>query len=712
MTLRTKLLILLLRLSVAPSIVLRVNGARSLARLRDELATASRNALVNQTMNDLKRLVEDHGLFFEQGRRFLETALNLQALGLVAPDSLQRLSVNPGQADPGLYCAHYGPDDCDPIDVRLDAAGVVKTGGMGSGAGMGRGMGAMGDMVGDMGGMARPTSVELQTSRLFAYQLSRARMDGDALWQASLLKNGDVEIYPAPINAARTHVLAMKMRNFLDKARPGFIWSTPMVDPLTRLPVLAMATNIPGADDDAPVATAAVFTIQSLFGVQKQLESLSPEVAVYLVQVGDESLDILAEAKSDRTPRFRSWMMAEQRRTLSSRNATAFKHLARTLGRGESSISFLDWRGRPSLWAGAPVGDQGAALLVIAPEAAVTAKADAFGSFVESVMNQQLRTTGIFVALMLVAVVVVALYATRSLTARLKRLASAAESLGRGNFEITADIPGDDEVARLGRTFDHMVPALKAHVRLRESLEVAMEVQQNLLPKAPPSIPGLDAAGVSVYCDETGGDFFDYIVRDDPESGRRRLLCVVGDVSGHGLSAALLMASCRSAVRARATEGASLADIAGRVNRLLAEDTEETGQFVTAFLLELDPDAGRLDFVRAGHEPMLVLDRDSGDVEMFLGGAGAAWGVLPEGAYTDSRLDRLAGRTFVLVTDGITEARNEQGEAYGRDRLTAALQGCAGMSARETMDALLHDLYRFTGKAKIEDDVTLVVVRA
>jgi len=152
---------------------------------------------------------------------------------------------------------------------------------------------------------------------------------------------------------------------------------------------------------------------------------------------------------------------------------------------------------------------------------------------------------------------------------------------------------------------DRITHQLKERLRLKEAMDLAVEVQQNLLPASPPSVPGLDIAGRSLYCQETGGDYFDYIFRPGA-TGRPRWCVAVGDVVGHGISAALLMTTVRALLRSRLDQAGPMAAAVGDVNRLLCRDTASSGGFVTLFLLEVNPATGGLEWVRAGHDPALM----------------------------------------------------------------------------------------------------------
>ncbi len=129
--------------------------------------------------------------------------------------------------------------------------------------------------------------------------------------------------------------------------------------------------------------------------------------------------------------------------------------------------------------------------------------------------------------------------------------------------------------------------------RMRQSLDLAMEVQQNLLPKGNLKLDGFDIAGKSIYCDETGGDYYDFIISGETKD--RKIGVAIGDVSGHGIPSALLMATVRSSLRQRLSLPGSIDRIITDVNRQLVRDVEDTGQFMTMFYLDIDNDSGTED---------------------------------------------------------------------------------------------------------------------
>jgi len=246
--------------------------------------------------------------------------------------------------------------------------------------------------------------------------------------------------------------------------------------------------------------------------------------------------------------------------------------------------------------------------------------------------------------------------------------------------------------------------------RLRHSLELAREVQQKLLPRENPVIAGLDVAGRSIYCDETGGDYYDFIPLN--QDGKQTLAVVVGDVSGHGISSALIMATVRASLRQRLSLPGSISRIIGDVNHQLAGDVHDSGQFVTLFFLVLDPVLRVLKWVRAGHDPAIYYDPATAQIEE-LSGDGMALGVYPDAHYTVNEKNGFnRGSVIVLGTDGIWESRNSSGEMLGKEVISEIIREHAACGAAEILEAVITKIRKFQGDMKSEDDLTLVVVKA
>ncbi len=291
----------------------------------------------------------------------------------------------------------------------------------------------------------------------------------------------------------------------------------------------------------------------------------------------------------------------------------------------------------------------------------------------------------------------------------IKDVSNAAERIARGRYSSLLPVKSQDEVGQLIGSFNTMVFQLQERMRLKQELNLAMEVQQSLLPQKPPEIEGFDIAGKSIYCDETGGDYYDFL--EFSSWGEGRLGVAVGDVAGHGIAPALLMTTVRALLRSRAGHQGSLQQMITDVNRLLCIDTEETGNFMTLFFMLLDSGNREVRWVRAGHEPAIVYD-PSRDLFDELHGNGIALGVDETWSFEEHTHEVWTDAQIVLIgTDGIWETENPQGERFGKQRLRKIIRQCRNDSSQEIVQAITDALGNHRQTAPQQDDITLVVVK-
>jgi sigma-B regulation protein RsbU (phosphoserine phosphatase) len=298
---------------------------------------------------------------------------------------------------------------------------------------------------------------------------------------------------------------------------------------------------------------------------------------------------------------------------------------------------------------------------------------------------------------------------SKNLTIPFKEIIAALQSVRNGSFDKKVLVTTNDEIGYTGDAINEMTEGLIERQRMQQSLNLAKEVQQNLLPKSNLKINGFDIAGKSIYCDETGGDYYDFITIEDAD--KQKIGVAIGDVSGHGVPSALLMATVRSSLRQRASLPGSIAKIVSDVNRQLAQDVEDSGQFMTMFFLALDTETRHLQWVRAGHDPAIIYDPRS-DSFHELGGSGIALGVDADWVYKDNmKSDFSNGQIIFFSTDGIWEARNKKGEMLGKKPILNAIRQNSSLKAEQIVDAIFNTLVTFIDDVKIEDDITAVVIK-
>jgi len=239
--------------------------------------------------------------------------------------------------------------------------------------------------------------------------------------------------------------------------------------------------------------------------------------------------------------------------------------------------------------------------------------------------------------------------------------------------------------------------------RMERELELAAEIQHTFQPSAPPVIEGYEFQGISFSCYEIGGDYYDFIEREDG-----KMLVALGDVSGKGTAAALLMSSLHAAIHGQIAANTPIGESITLINEYLVKNTP-TNRFVTLFIAELTPETGELNFINAGHNPPLIARAD-GTVEQLESG-GMPLGLMVLGDYEAGKCSLASGDTLVIYSDGVSEANNLNEDEFGLDRLKEVVRANITASASGIRDKVESALSDFTGTAPANDDITLVIVK-
>ena len=325
-------------------------------------------------------------------------------------------------------------------------------------------------------------------------------------------------------------------------------------------------------------------------------------------------------------------------------------------------------------------------------------------------MLEQLRTTINTNSLVFITVgVFLTILVSSNLTRPFGDIIQVLQDVRNGRLNRRVSVRSNDEAGYVGDVINEMTVGLREREKMRQSMELAREVQQNLLPRGAPQQKGLDIAGRSIYCDQTGGDYFDFLEGGPP--GDNTIGLVVGDVSGHGVPAALLMATARALMRQRSFLPGGPAQVINDVNMHLSRDVEDSGQFMTLFYLVIDPVQRSLKWVRAGHEPAVLYD-PLRDVFEELRGSGMALGVDETWKYQEENRRGLTdGQVILIGTDGIWESRNSEGRMFGKEALLDLIRKNAAASAEEILGAIIDSVKHFQQDIEPEDDITLVVAK-
>lgn len=305
----------------------------------------------------------------------------------------------------------------------------------------------------------------------------------------------------------------------------------------------------------------------------------------------------------------------------------------------------------------------------------------------------------------------------RSITRSVRHLSRGTEELKRGNFSVEIPVSKDDELGILSGSFNTMARSIQALLHevaakktMQRELEIAKEVQQQFFPRRLPVYPGYEMAGRCLPAREVSGDFYDFIPRS-PEV----LDVALGDISGKGISAALLMACLQSAIRAqppmserdRVPDGDGLSRLVCILNRHLHALTPME-KFATLFYLRLFPD-GCVRYCNAGHESGIMV-RCAGNIDSLEEG-GTVLGIFPEMGFETGERCMAPGDLLAVFTDGLSEAPNREGDQFGKERIAAILQETHEREPRAILDRLFHDVEVWTRGTPQHDDITCVIIR-
>ena len=290
----------------------------------------------------------------------------------------------------------------------------------------------------------------------------------------------------------------------------------------------------------------------------------------------------------------------------------------------------------------------------------------------------------------------------------------ATETLARrkDGAEIPIEVSFSDMVLNGERRFVGFVRDItdrkRAEKELRQNKEqfrVAREIQQRLFPKAAPVVEGFDVAGATYPAEATGGDYFDYLPMLNDRIG-----IVVGDVTGHGVGPALLMAETRAYLRILAGRREDVGEILTRANSVLAEDVGSE-RFITLILARLSPQDRTLNYASAGHPSGYVL-APNGDTRLQLPRTGVPLGVRPDTAYVSSpQIPLVPGELVLLTTDGIEETMSPENTLFGLERSLEVIRQNRSKSSAEIVQALYQAVRDFSRNAPQNDDVTAIVIK-
>jgi sigma-B regulation protein RsbU (phosphoserine phosphatase) len=702
---RWKLLLLLMAIAMVPIIFGRTFGVREVRNMGSELLEKTRQRVEEHARERQEMLTHAYSRILAAERRRLVLALEQlvrsvqKTLAQQRPSTLPAYTVIGGQpvTIPGatVSARYQRPHSTrfrheltisNEVPVILRAPGVAPTAGADD-------IARLPDLQGE-------------------YQRLQASLGESVLWIGVYLDNGLSSVFPGASIIPRQ--LDYRQLAWYRKAIAGetAIWSGRFVDPITKRHTIALALRFQDATGMPRGVAAFTISMEAALG-RNPMDANLPPGTVSLICSTEQTEDdpakgiriyLRSDGKKQQEQRWKRQIEAEW---LSSDDPAQLAAILRDMEAGHSGTCRMAWNGRDSLWTYSPLEGLDSALVLITPYEMINKPVASAEKQIGETTDALIASTGLAGSIMLVVVILLAFWFATTVTRPLATLLKATQQLAAGDFGVKVHIRTRDEFSQLGAVFNRIGPRLREHAEMRQSLTLAREVQETLFPEEALAIKGAEIAGKSLSCDETGGDYFDYVF---PPDGSGHVIVVVGDVSGHGIPATLLMTTVRASLRQSILQYSTPSAIVEAANRQLAQDVESSGRFMTLFLCQVDAPGRTLRWVRAGHEPALLF-RPAANRFRELSGSGMALGIWEDTAYADNTVTLEKGDIIAIGTDGIWECPSPEGGMFGKQAFYDLIRRHAGDPACDIRDAVLAGVARHRGKAVQEDDITLVVIR-
>ncbi len=697
-------MLLLLVIALAPLTMVSFLDVRATSHLGENLANRTSEAIIREVGFRLQQWIDEKAEWARAGRNLIQQTLRFQArevernLALSSAPATRIFENADFERDPspvpGLEesRSHFRYDEgramFEPLRVSYAALSFHFSPGTPRGA-----LGA---------------DVRRLAAMLEFYRVLHASPQELIHWQYTGLENGLFCSYPGHGGYADDYDPRLRPWYIEARQKGEFTWFGPYVDASSKELVLTACQPIRRHGVFAGV-TALDITVRELVGLLQPPSSWPKGGRAMLVALEQRHgrTELLVRAQPEYAMPRKASKTSSEAATLESSDAAGLQKLAGDLEQNRSGLLRMPYEGKECLWIYGPIRGENLHLVAIVPYEEVIAEAKAAQQDAIQQTRVQMDGLRLMFAFVILALLLAALIGSRAVTRPIRDLADAARRVGEGRLDTRVDIRTRDEIEELGQAFNQMAPQLQERLVIKHSLELAREVQQQLLPSAPPRIAGLDVAGRNLSCDETGGDYFDFI----EISGEPPLLAVaVGDITGHGIASAMLMAGARGTLRACVHRPVALGGWLTRLNQQFSGDVSG-GRFLTLFLLLVDPRARAVRWASAGHDGAILFSPASGAFDE-LGGGGLPLGIEASANYEEFGPRTLnPGDVLVIGTDGIWEAANPRGERFGKEALREVIRRHARLSAGEMVRAIHEAVADFREGLPPADDVTVVVLR-
>ncbi|WP_291328089.1 SpoIIE family protein phosphatase [Desulfovibrio sp. UCD-KL4C] len=538
-----------------------------------------------------------------------------------------------------------------------------------------------------------------------------------ALWQEVILENGVQTTYPAhnsfpPKYDPRTSPWYKEVKDTLKT-----FWMHPAPEPATKSLCYRLSSPLFNDKDKfigvaslvVPVGTAINSAL--LMSTEKNVKIMmvvsdrsTLSTSKKLLVIGrnkrstEENISTSSKGHRWQAPPKPEWIYE---------NTPEFATLIDDVSNQRSGVLQMDCEGVPSLWTYSPI-NKDMALLIVTPEIDFTAEADQAEQYVSESITRQIKNATIIAFSIISTLGIIAYFASQNLSSPIRKISEAVTKVGQGDWDARAEVRSHDELGDLANSFNQMVPQLRERSSILQALSLADEAQQNLLPKSTPQVSGAEIGAKCVFSEKTGGDYYDFI--GCATCGKDIFATAIGDVSGHGVSAALLMTSARAYIRALTGQGRPLVEIVSKVNSLVTEDCAQTGHFMTLFTATCDTKKKTLNWIRAGHDPALIYAPETDEFEELIG-TGLAIGVDENYLYREYFTQLKSGQLVALYTDGIWEAHSPKGEQFGKSQLREIIRDYYDKPAQQIAEIVHQQVSDHRRGLPLEDDCTIIIIK-
>jgi sigma-B regulation protein RsbU (phosphoserine phosphatase) len=702
MQFRAKLLLLLLVIALVPLGLSAILNQFALQQLGDRLTGDTRLLLEDTAQQLLLSKVADYRRILERDQQILQLALDSQA-----SEVEQLLAAPPPESATVYLAANYDRHDPELPGLQPSSRHFHL----------------------DQSGNPQPMLISFQEQVVLLLEKRSEQLNADLArisrlkdiyrrinqirpklfyWQYTALETGIHSSYPG--HGGYPTGYDPRKRSWYIEARQSRSQVRQVVtDATTGKPILTLSQPVYRPDGSFAGVTAIDVAYEQFFADWEIPENWRKDSEMLLVTLGSDipgniTVKILLQAHQQGTSA--DWRRPPEQQALESPDQEALHALQQDILNEHGGVREMRWHGENSLVAYNP-GIAGEPFpLVIVPVTLLYAPSVKVENYLRGKIVTALEISSLLLLIVFVWVVVTAYFRARSVTHPVKILASAASRLAEGDYSVKVEIDTGDELQSLGDTFNEVGPQLQERETLKQSLLIAREIQQRLLPAAAPFLQGFEIAGRTCYCDETGGDYFDYITID-----KRRMALVVGDVTGHGIGPTLLMTAARSVLRSQTTPDLQDAgELLAELNRHLEQDTADN-LFMTLFYGILDAERRTFSWVSAGHGPAFHYHKSSRQFEE-LASTGIPLGIFADASFGCSGPNLVkTGDILLIGTDGIWESRAADGQMFGVERMQEVVENAKSGSAEEILSAVFAAVNSFRGELALEDDVTLLVIK-